>query len=470
MTGGIAAFGAYIPMTRLPLASISGRQPVEGGAEKAVAFYDEDSATMAVAAAVDCLRGIDRTSIDAVMFASTTYPLREKQGAVLLATALDLRSDVETADFSGSLRAGTDALKAALRTVAAGASDSVLVVAADCRMAAPRSPMEANLGDAAAAFLVRRNGAVAILEGTKAVASEMQDVWRSDGDTFVHGWEDRFIVDEGYLPAMIAAVRGVVDAGGGQIDAFDRAALYAHDARSHSTLVRRLGIEAGAVEPTLLGRVGNCGAAYAPLLLVSALEAARAGQRILLASYGDGAEAFAFRVGEAIDALPPRAGVCGHLARRRLLRSYDSFLRSRGLMPAEWQAGTGPGLSATVRLRERDADIGLVGGACAACGLVQFPRPQVCYKCHARGPWRRHRLSDRRGEVLAYTFDFFFPTPEPPAIMTVVEVDGCRVHIQLADIAPDQVRLELPVRFAFRKIHDAGGRPNYFWKAVPAHA
>ena len=468
MSCGIAAYGAYIPMTRLPLSLIGGRPPKDGGPEKAVAYYDEDSATMAVAAAIDCLRGFDRAEVDGVMFASTSYPLREKQGAVLIATALDLRPDVETADFTGSLRAGTDALKAALRAVAAGAANSILVVASDCRMAAPRSAMEQNLGDAAAAFLVRRVGAIATLDATKAIANEMQDLWRSDGDDFVHTWEDRFVVEEGYVPSMVAAVRGLLEVTEKNIDQFDRVALYAHDARSHATVARKLGIDAARLQDTFQGRVGNCGAAYAPLLLCAALESAGVGERILLAGYGDGAEAFAMNVTDAIGEVAPRAGVAGHLERRRPLRSYDSYLRSRGLDKREWEAGTGPGLSATIRMRERDADIGLVGGACERCGHVHFPRPQVCYKCHARGPWRRHRLSDKTGEILAYTFDFFFPTPEPPAIMTVVDIDGCRVHIQLADIAPDQVRLELPVRFTFRKIHEAGGKPNYFWKAVPA--
>lgn len=464
---GIAAYGAYVPMTRLPLALLHGRPVKDGGPEKAVAYYDEDCATMAVAAAVDCLADVDRSCIDAVMFASTTYPMREKQGAVLISTALDLRRDVETADFGGSLRAGTDALKSAIRAVAAGAAANVLVVASDCRMAAPRSGLDGTLGDAAVAFLVSSSGPLATLDASSAFANEMQDVWRAEGEAFVHSWEDRFVVQEGYEPSMLAAVSGLLDKSGLTIDDFSRVALYAHDARSHAALSRRLGIAAERVQDPLFGAVGNTGASYAPLLLAAALEQAAPGERILAASYGDGAEAFAFTAGAAAGARPVGRGVAGHVARRRALRSYDSYLRSRGLHATEWETGTGPGLSATIRMRERDADIALVGAACEECGQVHFPRPHVCCRCHARDRWRRHRLSDKTGEVLAYTFDFFFPTPEPPVVMTVAEVDGCRVHIQLADVAPDQVRLELPVRFAFRKIHDAGGKPNYFWKAIP---
>ncbi|MFP8875589.1 MAG: 3-hydroxy-3-methylglutaryl CoA synthase, partial [Myxococcota bacterium] len=107
---GIASYGAYIPQTRLPLSLASGRPAKEGGPERAVANYDEDAVTMAVSAAVDCLAGFDRASIDALLFASTSYPLREKQGAALIAKALDLRRDVATSDHAGSLRAGTAAL------------------------------------------------------------------------------------------------------------------------------------------------------------------------------------------------------------------------------------------------------------------------------------------------------------------------------------------------------------------------
>ena len=50
---GITSYGAYIPMLRLPLGAIAGggRKASGGSGEKAVANFDEDSVTMAVAAA-----------------------------------------------------------------------------------------------------------------------------------------------------------------------------------------------------------------------------------------------------------------------------------------------------------------------------------------------------------------------------------------------------------------------------------
>lgn len=467
---GIRAYGAYIPLTRLPLSLIQGRPAKEGGPEKAVAYDDEDSITMAVAAAVDCLTGIDRAEVDGVMFASTTYTLKEKQGAAVVAKALDLRRDVLTSDFSGSLRAGTSAIEAAANAVAARSAKNVLVVASDCRMGAPRGALESKLGDAAAAVLLSSDEVIAELEGSFAVSDELQDMWRVDGETFTHAWEDRFIVQEGYAPNMIAAVKGLLEKTGHAAGDYGKAALVAPDARSMGGVVKKLGLEGSQVQDPLFGRLGNSGASFAPLLLVAALEDARAGDRMLAASAGDGAHALSFVATDAIGKLPPRRGVKGHLDRRRPLPSYDTYLKSRSLDPKEWAAGADLGLSATVRFRERDADIGFVGARCKNCGQIHIPKTRVCYKCHTKDQWEPARLSDKQGKVLSYTFDFFFPTAQPPTIMIMTEVERCRVQVQLANAKPDEVKLDMPVEYVFRKIHNAGGKANYFWKASPLPA
>ena len=83
---GIVSFGAYIPFSRLG----EGTSGWEGRSERSVASFDEDSLTMAVAAAIDCLDGIDRRMIDRLYFASTTAPYKEKMAATTIAEASDL--------------------------------------------------------------------------------------------------------------------------------------------------------------------------------------------------------------------------------------------------------------------------------------------------------------------------------------------------------------------------------------------
>jgi uncharacterized OB-fold protein len=340
-------------------------------------------------------------------------------------------------------------------------------VISDCRIGAPRGALERNFGDGAAAFLVADSDVVAGLEATYSITDEIQDVWRTEGDPFTHSWEDRFAVSQGYTPRLVEAVNGLLDKVSRKSGDFAKVAFYGPDARAHAGAGRKLGLDPAQVQDPLFGRVGNSGAAAAPLLLATTLETAKPGESILLASYGDGADALSFRITDQIDKLPPRRGVSWHIDRRRPLKSYDSYLRSRGLDRKEWDAGSGGGLSATIRYRERDADIAFVGARCVSCGLVHFPQPRVCYQCHEKDQWEPYRLSDKRGRLLAHTFDYFFPTPEPPAIMIMVEIDGCRVQIQLADALPEDAQLDMPVDFVFPKIHDAGGKPNYFWKARP---
>jgi len=465
---GVVSYGAYVPPTRLALATIGGRPAKEGGPEKAVAWNDEDAVTMAVSAAVNCLRGFDRDSLDGVMFASTSHPFQEKQGAALLARVLDLRRDVRTADISGSLRAGSNALCAAIDAVKSGSSKRVLVVASDCRLAAPQSPLEANFGDGAVAFLVGDNDAILTLDASHSIADEIVDVWRKAGDPFVHSWEDRFVVQEGYTPQLVDGVRGLLEKAGADASDFSRVILYAPDKRSHATVARKLRLDPAQVQDPLFGRLGNAGSAFALLQLAHALETAKPGERLLVASYGDGAEVLALQATECVEKLEPRRGVSWHLERRRPVAGYDRYLKARNLNTTEYEPPSDQGLSATIHFRERDEDLSFVAQKCRSCGAVQFPHQRVCESCFKRDDFGRHRLSDKIGRVLTYTFDFFFPTPDPPVVVTICEIEGARVHLQAVNIRPEEVKLDMPMEFEFRRIHQSGGRPNYYWKATPA--
>ena len=44
---------------------------------------------------------------------------------------------------------------------------------------------------------------------------------------------------------------------------------------------------------------------------------------------------------------------------------------------------------------------------------------------------------------------------------------GCRIWMQLTEMTAEELALDLPVALTFRRIHRAGGMPNYFWKGTP---
>jgi hydroxymethylglutaryl-CoA synthase len=463
---GIVAYGSYIPSTRLPLAMIHGGRVKEGGPEKAVAGFDEDAITMAVAAGTACVQGLERKTIDGLYFATTTSPFREKQAAAFIAKALDLRSDIATNDFTGTLRAGAGALIAALHAVQVDPQKLILVIASDSRLAAPRSPIEMNFGDAAAAFLVGAGDVVATLGNTYAAADEIYDVWRAEHDDFIRSWEDRFNVMHGYTDNMLAACRGLFEKTGSQAADYTRAVLYGPDARSLVSAGKKIGFAPESIQDALFGKVGNCGAAFVPLLLVAALEQAVAGDKLLVAFYGDGAQVLSIDVHAS--QFRPAQSISTSLARGRALRSYDSYLKSRHLDVTEHDRRAGEGVAATIHYRERDADISFHGQRCTQCDTVHFPACRVCYGCHAKDQFEAVRLSDMRGRVMSYSFDYFFPSPEPPVIVGMCEVEnGARVYLQMCDANTELLRCDLPVEFVFRKIHEAGNKPNYFWKSRP---
>ena len=464
---GILSYGAYIPPTRLPLDVIAGRSPEPDGPERAVAWHDEDAITLGVTAGIHCLAGFDRARVDMLIFASTTLPFQEKLSAALAARVLDLRRDVQTLDLTGSTRAGTSALRAAFDAIHAGSARQVLVIASDARLGAPGSSLEARFGDGAAAFLIGEGAAIATLEGFAALSDEITDIWRPTGHDYVHTWEERFVLQESYSPNMISVIESLLEKTDSRIDDYDRVALYAPDARSHAGLARAAGIEPSRLQPPLFGRLGNAGTAFVPLQLIAALENAKPAERLLVANFGSGADAMAFRTTDAIRKLESRRDVTWNLARRRVVPRYEDYIKAKGLAATEWQAGSHPGLSATILFRERDDDLSFLGQRCRACHAIQFPAQRLCETCFRKDDFERVRLSDRIGKVVTYTFDFFFPTPNPPTIVTIVDVDGARIHLQVVEIEPKDMKIGQPIEFVFRRMHESGGRPNYFWKGIP---
>src|SRR4029453_15172913 len=440
---GITSYGAYIPMWGLPFAAIAGggrKAQGGGGGERSIAYFDEDSVTMGVAAATDCLRGIDRASIGGLLFPATSYPYKEKQGASVIAKALDLPRAIATADFGGSLRAGTSALRAALDAVKAGTANNVLVGGSDCRMAAPRSALERTVGDGAAALLIGDRDVAAAVEAQHTIADEIIDVWRTDKDPFVHTWEDRFVVEHGYRNGMVEAVKGLFEKARCRAKDFPKAVLYGPDVRSLAAAAKQLGFEPKTqLQDPAFGRLGNTGAAFAPMLSVAALENAKPGDTLLLASYGDGADAFALRVTDAIKRLSDRRGVRWHLERRAELDDYAKFLRFRHLEASEHDRRAGTGVSATIHFRDRSEDLSFHAQRCRKCGQEQFPFQRVCFTCYTRDDFDAVRPPHRTAKVLSPTFDFFPGSPNPPQIVTMIEAEGgARLYLRMTDASPKE--------------------------------
>ena len=463
---GIASYGAYIPRYRLSAETVGWNS----SQERSVANFDEDSITMAVAAGIDCLKGLEREQVDGLLFATTTPPYAEKQCASVISNALDLRRDIFTADVTDVLRAGTTALKSALDAVTAGSASQVLVIASDSRPGAPKGDTERNSGDGAVGLLVSEADTIAEFEGSHSITENMLDSWRSAADPFVRSWEDRFATEEGLERILQEAVAGFLNKHGLTTKDVAKIALYSPDGRRHSQLVRLLGFTAEQAQNPMFGSLGNTGAAFPLMLLVNSLEDRSSGQLILTVSYGDGSDVLGFRTTERVPRGAAHQAVTGHLNSKLSLDSYETYARWRDVWvtdaAARRPAPASP--SVTAMWRENDKNIRLYGGTCNQCGYVQYPAQRICVNCQARDDSSPVRLSDKPGTVFTYSLDYLAGTTDSPLVIAAVDFDGGgRMLCMITDRELDEIQVGMPVDMSFRKLRVVNGIHNYYWKAVP---
>ncbi len=471
---GIISYGAYIPLWRLARDAIAKAwESTSTGGERSVANNDEDTITMAHEAAIDCLAGLKREKVDGLYFASTTAPYKEKECSTLVAMAADLRPEIITADFGNSLRAGTAAFRAALDAVVSGSASQVLVTASDCRIGYPRSNYEQTFGDAAAALLIGNTAKPAVIvEGSHSLSNELYDVWRLDKDTYVQSWEDRFIIEHGYTENMERAISGLLQKKTLSIQDINKAVLYAPTLRAQQRLARRLGFDVNMqLQDLLINNVGIIGCAHVLLMLVAALEEAKAGDKILVASYGSGCDAFLLTVTEEIEKVKDsRRGVKGFLDSKRPFPSYVKYLSYRGLLDPKPGEPFRLFPAATTSWRERNWAIRMHSSKCRNCGTVTFPIERICYKCRSKDNFEEVRLSDCKARVFTFTLDSLAGRSDDPTIPQVgVEFDyqNTRTYLLMTDCDPSEVTVDMPVEMTFRRLYEGAGMYNYFWKCRP---
>ncbi len=461
---GIVSCGAYVPLRRLGPGTDGWSLPHE----KAVANWDEDSLTMAVAAAIDCLGDRDRGKIDGLYYASTTSPYGEKLAATTAAWATDLGTNILTADFTGSLRSGITAFRMAADTIKAGSAGRLLVTASDLRMGPPRGDLDHGFGDGAAAFLIGNNDIAASIEDSYALSNELLDVWRANGGKHVHTWEGRFVMEEGYLKILPKAVNGLLTKCGIGPGDIDRAVFYAPDLRRHRRMAGILGLQPVQVQEPFFDRMGNTGSAFSLMMLVAALEKASPEEKILLAGYGDGADAFLLRVTDKISAVKGGRGMKGNLSSRMVMPAYDEYLAFREFASSDPEKPGGA--SASVIHRDRDAIYSLHGVRCRVCGTLQYPPQRVCTHCRTRDNFDPVRFSDKKGKVFTFTLKYGgdIPAFAKPMVDTMVDFEGGgRGIFGMTDMIASEVRVNMDLEMSFRTLGAAGGIRNYSWRCMP---
>ena len=478
---GVVGFGAYIPRLRLQRRAVAEANAwyVPGMAgkakgSKALANWDEDSITMAVGAARDCLGPAeDRSAVTTVFLASTTLPYAERLNAAIVCEALTLQSTTEALEFSGSQRAGLSALTQAVARVR-GEGGAVLVLAADARKAKAASTQEMEYGDGAAAILVGTEDVVAEHLGSATLTTDFVDRFRGAGEDIDYTWEERWIRDEGYAKLMPKAVSAALAKAGVAADAVTHFIMPTVFRGLDRQVASSCGIgDAGIAEP-LFEQIGETGTGHALLMLAHALEGAKSGAIIVVAQFGSGAEVVVLRATGLAGGARPVRGVSGWLSRGIAETNYTKFLSFKGQLDLERgvRGEQDRKTALSTAYRHKSAILGLVGGRCSVTGSVHFPPSRLSYDQGRplQDTQEPYKLADRPATVLSWSAEYLSFNRCPPHCYGQVDfVGGGRILMEFTDIAPGEIGAGTAVEMTFRikDIDDRRSFTRYFWKATP---
>lgn len=457
---GILRYGSYVPYFRLTRAAMGA-----GKGERAVASYDEDAVSMAVEAGRDAVRG--GVEVDTLLFATTSPPYAEKLSAATVQAALDLPERIASVDLGGSSRAGLAALALGLDLGAAGRP--ALVCAGDVVIGAPGGAREAQGGDAGVAFLTGGDrDALARLLGRASSTMDILDVWRLPEERFARQWEERFTADT-MAPAIADTARRALTAAGVEASTLATVILDGTNPRSMASLPKALGLRPEQIADPLAATVGRAGVAHAGLLLARALDGARPGDRILVVTEADGADAIVLEVTDAITRMPPVRKVDRWIASKRNDLAYNTYLKWRGILPFEPPRRPDPERPAAPPMRRHERwKLAFVGSRCTKCQTGHLPPQRVCVKCGAVDQMRDERFTDTSCRVATYTLDHLAYSLQPPVVAAFADYEGGgRFPCEITDVEPKAVAIGDRLEMTFRRLYTAQGVHNYFWKARP---
>lgn len=441
----LTGYAAYLPRYRLAGTDIG----LPGG-DRVVASFDEDSTTMAVAAAASALDG--KTPPPAVYFATSSPAYADKTNAAAIHSALGLRPDTFVADLCGTSRSAI----AGWRCAAAGGG---LVVAADVKVGRPGSTDERSCGDGAAALLFGADLAIAEVIATTAQTAEFLDRWREPTSITGAHWEERFGAER-YAALIRTTVDRILD--DTQLCGIDHVVLSC----PNTAIVKRASTLVKGRKTVNTSPIGFAGACEPAITLCNVLDVAAPGETILVLSAADGCDAVLWRTTEEL----PRARQIHLVGKQRangIPVNHLTYLSWRGLVELDGpRRPESDPPAAPPAARSRQWKFGFTGTRCVECLFVHLPPARICHRCGRADRMSPAPVATLRGTVATYTIDRLASSPSPPVAQAVIDVDGGgRCTLEVADAEADRLRIGARVGFTFRRMSKAGGVHNYFWKA-----
>ncbi len=341
---GIVGYGAYVPRYRIRAEEIA---RMWGGAddalpieEKSVPGLDEDTITMSIEAARNALAraGIDAQDLRAVWVGSESHPYAVKPSSTIVAEAIGAvgangHSPLLAADWQFACKAGTEAMQASIALVGSEMADYALAIGMDTAQGRPSDALEYTAGAGGAAYIIGpQENSLAIFEGSYSYVTDTPDFYRRPYQHYPeHG--NRFTGEPAYFDHTLNGARGLMEGMHFSAKDFAYAIFHQPNVKFPQTVAKQLGFTNEQIAPGLLsGKIGNTYAGAAMIGMTNVLDNARAGDRILLCSFGSGAgsDAFSFVVTEKIEECKNRAPKTAWYVSRRAVIDYATYARYRG--------------------------------------------------------------------------------------------------------------------------------------------
>jgi hydroxymethylglutaryl-CoA synthase len=311
---GIVGYGTSVPRMRIKVGEIAkvwGKdgERVSSGLgiiEKSVPALDEDSATLAVEAARVAVEAgkINPQKIGAVFVGSESKPYAVKPTATVVAQAVGASVHMTAADLEFACKAGTAAIQACMGMVASGMIEYGLAIGSDTAQGKPGDALEYSAGGGAAAYVIGKPAeSIAVIEDTYSFTTDTPDFWRRQHEEFPeHG--GRFTAEPAYFKHVVSATRGLLEKTGMKIGDFDFVVFHQPNGKFPGRAAKILGVPDEKIKQGLITPIlGNTYSASSMVGLASVLDVAKAGERILMTSYGSGAgsDSFWFTVTDKIE-------------------------------------------------------------------------------------------------------------------------------------------------------------------------
>ncbi len=434
-----------------------------GRGHRAVANFDEDTTTMGVEAARNCLRGKDH-AVNAVLFSTTNPAYLDKTNATAIHAALDLDQAAWAVDMGGSARSAEGAIAAGHEMPGIN-----LVVMSDLRTGNPTSIDEAQGGDAASALLFGDDtdaDLIAAWIGGASATAEFLDRYRQPGDSASRIWEERF-GEQAYLPLANDAIERSLKSANIGMDDVDKVIITGLHARAVRALSR---IAGDKLVDNLTDHIGNTGAAHMGLMLASVLDTASPGETILTVHLADGCSANVIRATDAIANYTPSKTVSSQIENGDDELDYNKYLTWRGFLDREPPRRPDPDRPGAPPIyRSEDWKYAFVGSKDRSSGAIHLPPMRVSMEGGAVDEMERIPMAGVPATIATFTVDRLAFSLSPPVVAVVIDFDGGgRFQAEMTDVNPEKVAIGDRVEMTFRRLYTAQGIHNYFWKARPA--